>query len=135
MRLFDVCATILTLAVAVSALATHPPLKVVERSHGEVSGKHIIRFKKGVTMKGWMGRLRKSSNAVKFDIINGVARKCSLVQCTLPSPANIYLFIPSLVELDDDELEVLRGSDDVDSIADDPIMYAFATQYAQSPIP
>ena len=79
MHLSNVCATLLSLAVAVSALAT-PPLKVVERSHGEVSGKHIVRFKKGVTMKGWMGRLRKSSNAVRFDIINGVARKYSVVR-------------------------------------------------------
>lgn len=79
MRLFNTIATVLTLAIAVSALATPSPLKVVERSHGEVSGKHIVRFKKGVTMGGWMGRLRKSSNAVKFEIINGVARKYSLV--------------------------------------------------------
>lgn len=80
MRFFSTLATFLTLAIAGSALAAPSSLKVVERSDGEVSGKHIIKFKKGVATKNWINRLKHGKNAAKFDIINGIARKwCSAV--------------------------------------------------------
>ena len=75
MRFFNSLATFLTLAIAGSALAAPSPLKVVERANGEVSGKHIIKFKKGVATRAWINRLKKGSKAAKFDIINGLARR------------------------------------------------------------
>jgi hypothetical protein len=83
MRFFNTLATLLTLSLAGSALAAPSPLKVVEKPSGEVSGKHIIKFKKGVATRSWINKLTKGSKAAKFDIINGIARTSHTVHPVL----------------------------------------------------
>ncbi|KAF6747229.1 serine protease [Ephemerocybe angulata] len=106
MRFFTTIAGLLTLSLVGTALAAPAPpaLKSVEKFEGQANGKYIIKLKSGVSRKGWVSKLKNQKTAVDWALINGIG-----------------------AHLDDDELETLRASPDVESIAEDGIMSIFAT--------
>jgi cerevisin len=102
---FSLSFAILILLVA-SALGAPAALHAIETFSGETTGKHIVTLKQGVN-KGDLLQTIKTKVPVThdWDIINGFAVDC-----------------------DDATLEALRTSPDVESIAEDGLMYAMATQ-------
>ncbi|EAU82190.1 serine protease [Coprinopsis cinerea okayama7 len=104
MRFFSVIAAGLALFAATPALAGPTTLKSVERYQGETSGRYIVKFKPGVSRRNYINRL-KIKAAADWDILNGVA-----------------------ASLDEDTLNTLRASDDVEYITEDGIMTIQATQ-------
>ncbi|RXW14513.1 hypothetical protein EST38_g11343 [Candolleomyces aberdarensis] len=103
MRFFSVL-TAVSLSLTGLVFAAPTTLKSVERYQGEVSGKYIVKFKPGVSRKNWITNLRADLTAADLDIINGIA-----------------------VNVDQDTLNTLRASDDVESVSEDGIMHAFAS--------
>ncbi|KAJ2926093.1 hypothetical protein H1R20_g11006, partial [Candolleomyces eurysporus] len=105
MRFFNSLVALLSVSLAGVVLSSPTSLKSVERFQGETTGKYIVKFKAGVSRKKWVNRLKSAPSAVEWDLINGIA-----------------------AVVDEDELNELRASGDVESIAEDGIMHAWATQ-------
>ncbi|KAJ2919609.1 hypothetical protein MD484_g772, partial [Candolleomyces efflorescens] len=105
MRFFSVLAAAVSLSLGGLVFAAPTTLKSVERYQGEVSGKYIVKFKDGVSRTNLVNSLRSDLAVDDLEIINAIA-----------------------VTLDQDALNVLRASDDVESVSEDGIMHAFATQ-------
>ncbi|KAJ2926091.1 hypothetical protein H1R20_g11005, partial [Candolleomyces eurysporus] len=106
MRFFSVL-TAVSLSLTGLVFAAPTTLKSVERYQGEVSGKYIVKFKPGVSLRSskFYTKLKADLTTADLDIINGIA-----------------------VNVDQNTLNTLRASDDVESISEDGIMHAFATQ-------
>ncbi|KAF6748693.1 serine protease [Ephemerocybe angulata] len=102
MRFSAVFATLAVLLTVPLALAAPPSLKSVERTSGAKSGKYIVKLKAGVSRKQWIKKLKLNS-AVDWSLVNGFASN-----------------------LDENALNTLRASDDVEVIAEDGIMYTTA---------
>ncbi|PPQ72490.1 hypothetical protein CVT24_003253 [Panaeolus cyanescens] len=99
--------TAILLAVSLVAPALASPtiaLRDVERYQGQTSGKYIVNFKKGASRRNWAKKLKVKTND-DWDLVNGFA-----------------------AELDENTLNELRASKDVELITEDGIMEAFATQ-------
>jgi len=99
MRFFSIVA--LAITVAAPALAVPTTLKSVERYAGETNGGYIVRFKSAAARREWANKLK----ATQLAIIEGIA-----------------------APLDEETLNTLRASDDVESIVEDGIMHTTATQ-------
>ncbi|KAJ2935688.1 hypothetical protein H1R20_g1411, partial [Candolleomyces eurysporus] len=104
MRFFSVL-TAVSLSLTGLVFAAPTTLKSVERYQGEVSGKYIVKFKPGVSPASWITNLKADLTTADLEIINGIA-----------------------VNVDQNTLNTLRASDDVESISEDGIMHAFAAQ-------
>lgn len=102
MRFYAVFATLAVLLAASSTFAAPSPLRDVERYAGATSGKYLIKLKPGVSKRSWINRLKLNS-AVDWDVVNGFASN-----------------------LDQNALNALRASDDVETIAEDGIMHTTA---------
>ncbi|PPQ67557.1 hypothetical protein CVT24_002837 [Panaeolus cyanescens] len=99
--------TAILLAVSLVAPTLASPtiaLRDVERYQGQTTGKYIVNFKKGASRRNWANKLKIKSTE-EWDIVNGFA-----------------------ADLDEATLNELRASKDVELIAEDGIMEAFATQ-------
>ncbi|RXW14507.1 hypothetical protein EST38_g11344 [Candolleomyces aberdarensis] len=105
MRFFNSLVALLSVSLAGVVLSSPVSLKSVERFQGETTGKYIVKFKAGVSRRKWVNRLKSGPSAVEWDLINGIA-----------------------AVVDEDELNELRASGDVESITEDGIMHAWATQ-------
>ncbi|TFK21493.1 serine protease [Coprinopsis marcescibilis] len=103
MQFFTVLTAALALFMAApTAMAAPSGLRTVERFQGETSGKYIIQFKTRAARRAWARRL---AAATELDIIEGVS-----------------------AEVDDDTLNQLRASEDVEVVSEDGISHIFATQ-------
>ncbi|PPQ63335.1 hypothetical protein CVT24_006708 [Panaeolus cyanescens] len=99
--------TAILLAVSLVAPTLASPtiaLREVERYQGQTTGKYIVNFKKGASRRNWANKLKVKSTD-EWDIVNGFA-----------------------ADLDEATLNELRASKDVELIAEDGVMEAFATQ-------
>ncbi|TEB37925.1 serine protease [Coprinellus micaceus] len=101
MRFSAIFATLaVVLAVSLdTALAAPSALREVERFAGQTTGKYIVKLKPGVSRKQWIQRLKLTS-AVDWALVNGFASN-----------------------LDENALNTLRASSDVEVIAEDGIMH------------
>ncbi|KDR67404.1 hypothetical protein GALMADRAFT_130422 [Galerina marginata CBS 339.88] len=103
MRFFvAVYATLAVLPAAVLAAPT--ALLSVEAYSGTTTGKYIVKFKQGASRKAWIQKLGLSQ-AVDWNHFNGFASN-----------------------LQNDALNSLRASPDVESVSEDGIMHSTATQ-------
>ncbi|KIM37988.1 hypothetical protein M413DRAFT_448033 [Hebeloma cylindrosporum] len=103
MRFF--AAVLLAVSLVLPSLAAPSPLRSVERYGGQTSGKYIVKFKKGISRKDWIAKLNLHSKVVDWDVLNGFAGA-----------------------LDENTLNSLRLSEDVEYISEDGIMHTMATQ-------
>ncbi|KAH6897978.1 serine protease [Coprinopsis sp. MPI-PUGE-AT-0042] len=103
MRFTTVFATLAVL-LAPAILAAPSPLKSVERYAGAKTGNHIVKLKPGVSRKQFIRKLNLPSNTVNWDLINGFS-----------------------AALDDETLNALRASDDVESLSEDGLMHTMAS--------
>ncbi|KAH6897970.1 serine protease [Coprinopsis sp. MPI-PUGE-AT-0042] len=103
MRFTAVFATLAAL-LAPAILAAPPTLKSVERYTGTKTGSHIVRLKPGVSRKQFIRKLKLPSNTVDWDLINGFS-----------------------AALDDETLNVLRASDEVEALSEDGLVHTMAT--------
>ncbi|KAJ2932569.1 hypothetical protein H1R20_g4571, partial [Candolleomyces eurysporus] len=99
MRFSTVFATLAVLLAAPVALAAPPSLLPVERFSGPTTGKYIVKFKPGVSRKRWINQL-KLTGTVEWDLVNGFASN-----------------------LNENALNTLRASNDVDVITEDGVMH------------
>ncbi|PPR05984.1 hypothetical protein CVT24_004621 [Panaeolus cyanescens] len=100
--------TFATLALfIVSAMAAVAPMHTIERYQGEVTGRHIITLKEGVSRADVLGLAKgtKSEITAEFDIINGFSG-----------------------HFDEETLNKLRAHPDVALVAEDGIMHTMTTQ-------
>lgn len=99
MRFSAVFTTLAVLLAVDTAFAAPSALKEVERFAGETTGKYVVKLKPGVSRKEWIKKLKLTS-AVDWSLVNGFAS-----------------------HLDDNALNTLRASADVEVIAEDGIMH------------
>lgn len=98
--------TVLSLFIA-SALAAPTALHAIETFDGETTGRFLVTLKPGVSRTSLINQVKKNATVThEWDIINGFAG-----------------------HLDDDTLNALRASPDVESIAEDGIMHTMVTQW------
>ncbi|KXN86834.1 Subtilisin-like serine protease pepC [Leucoagaricus sp. SymC.cos] len=89
-----------------SALSAPTALHTIETYAGETTGRHIVTLKAGVDKTNLINQVKQNATVThEFDIINGFAG-----------------------HLDEDTLNALRASPDVESIAEDGIMHTMVTQ-------
>lgn len=101
----------LSLSLAVLALF-HPSvlgapaaIHTIETYAGETTGRHLVTLKPGVAKASLIRQIKQNATVThEWDIINGFAG-----------------------EFDEDTLNALRASPDVESIAEDGIMHTMAT--------
>ncbi|KAG5652709.1 hypothetical protein H0H81_004022 [Sphagnurus paluster] len=102
--------TLLALFLAVPTLSAPSPLLDVEQSAGPaVHGRYIVKLKNGASKAKIFKQLRNSNVTHDWNVIHGFAG-----------------------QLDEDAVDVLRASPDVDYIAQDAIMHTLelATHFA-----
>ncbi|KAH6901640.1 serine protease [Coprinopsis sp. MPI-PUGE-AT-0042] len=80
-----------------------PTLKAIEAYDGETTGKYIVKFKSGASRRAWAEKLSLSTEH-SWDSINGFSGS-----------------------FDEAALLALRASDDVEYVAEDGVMHAWAT--------
>ncbi|KAF9562998.1 serine protease [Agrocybe pediades] len=101
MRFF--AAVILAVSMVLPTIAAPSPLHTVQKYDGETTGKYIVQFKKGASRKTWIKKLKLTNKVADWDLVNGFGG-----------------------DIDEATLEELRASDEVESIHEDGVMYAFA---------
>jgi cerevisin len=121
MRFTAVFAT-LAIFLAPAVLAAPSTLKSVERFSGAKTGNHIVKLKPGVSRKQFMRKLKLPSNTVNWDLINGFSGSSSIYFVYYINGSYICL-----AALDDQTLNALRASDDVESLSEDGLMHTMAT--------
>ncbi|KAF9468269.1 serine protease [Collybia nuda] len=104
MRFFT--AVLAAIALAAPVFGTPTNLRTVERFSGKTSGKYIVKLKDGASKSAVLGQL-KGGSAVTHDwkLLNGFAGT-----------------------LDDETLNALRASPDVEYVSEDGIMHTMVTQ-------
>ncbi|EAU91794.1 serine protease [Coprinopsis cinerea okayama7 len=103
MRFFAAFAAATVLLAEPVLSAPGPSLKSVERFPGQTTGKYIVKLRPGVSRKQWIRKLRLAANTVNWGLINGFAGI-----------------------LNDQALNTLRESEDVEYITEDGIMYTMS---------
>ncbi|RXW25686.1 hypothetical protein EST38_g147 [Candolleomyces aberdarensis] len=99
MRFSTIFATLAVLLAAPVAFAAPPSLLSVERFSGPTTGKYIVKFKPGVSRKRWINQL-KLTGTIEWDLVNGFASN-----------------------LNENALNTLRASTDVEVITEDGVMH------------
>ncbi|KAF5349212.1 hypothetical protein D9756_009504 [Leucocoprinus leucothites] len=91
-----------------TSLAAPTALHTIETFSGETTGRHIVTLKEGVSKASLIAQIKQNATIThEFDIINGFAG-----------------------HFDEDTLNALRASPDVELIGEDGIMHTMVTQYA-----
>jgi hypothetical protein len=95
--------------------------KSVERYAGMKTGNHIVRLKPGVSRKEMMRKLKLPSDTANWDLINGFS---GLSFTHRVNGKTAYMI---LAPLDDETLNALMESDDVESVAEDGVVRIMGT--------
>ncbi|TFK25386.1 serine protease [Coprinopsis marcescibilis] len=101
---FATLAVLLTTPIVLAAPGAS--LMSVETFSGETTGKHIVKFRAGVSRSArrqWIRRLKLAANTEDWDLINGIAGN-----------------------LNEEALNTLRASEDVEYITEDGIVHTMA---------
>ncbi|KAF9473509.1 serine protease [Pholiota conissans] len=91
--------------LAVAAVDAATPLRVVEKFHGDTSGRYIVKLKDGVSKSSVLAGIKSAKVTHDWKVINGFAG-----------------------DLDDAALAALRASPDVEYVSEDGIMHTMTTQ-------
>lgn len=123
MRFFT--AVLAALALASPIFAAPTSLRTVEKFSGETSGKFIVKLKAGAS-KSLILKLLKGGSSVtdNWKLFNGFAGKHLLFYSFLVT----YVLTSIQGTLDDDTLNILRASPDVEYISEDGIMHTMVQQ-------